>query len=370
MNKNDLIFKPSVAIAPGETLFELINSLGITQAELSRRMNRPLKVVNEIIKGKSAITPETALQLEQVLGKPASFWNNLEATYQGLRAREYLREQLSSLVNEAEKFPYTEMAGLNWVPRASDEIDRVHNLLSFFSVTSFDNIVEKAALKAAFDVSTKHKKDKPAIYAWLRQGVRQIEGFQTKDFDRSKLISTLPEIKGLTKLSPEEFIPKLTSILSDCGVAFVVVKSITNAPVFGSTRWLASNRALIQLSIRLRWADRFWFSLFHELGHILYGNKKDFNVDFLENNPDGDIEEKANSFARDALVSPEDYLKIVSVIAPRIRAKQPVYPLVNSFAQTLNIHPGIIVGRLQHDGIFPPTFNKLRDRLEWKGGEN
>jgi len=368
MKKDKIMFQPSVAIAPGETLLELITSNGITQAELAKRMGRPVKIINEIVKGKSAITPETALQLEQVLGKPAAFWNNLEATYQGLKAREVLNGQLSSMTSEAEKFPYEEISKLGWVSKTSDGIERVQNLLSFFSVTSFENIIERAA----FDISVKHKQDRPAIYTWLRQGVRMTEtlqeALQMKDFDRASLLKALPIIKTLTKLSPEEFIPKLQAILSDCGVAFVVVESIKNAPVFGSTRWLAPNRALIQLSIRLKWADRFWFSLFHELGHLLYGNKKDWSVDLIDNPVDGEIEERANIFARDALINPTEFSRIVGVIAPKMKMGLPIRQEIVSFAEKLDLHPGIVVGRLQHDGIIPmaSVLNKLRVRLEWR----
>ena len=93
MNRNaDQSFQPDYAVPPGETLKETLETIGMSQAELAERTGRPKKTINEIIMGKAAITSETALQLERVLGVPASFWNNLERNYQERLARIKRRE--------------------------------------------------------------------------------------------------------------------------------------------------------------------------------------------------------------------------------------------------------------------------------------
>ena len=74
-------YMPDNVSPPGDTLLETIETLGISQSELAERMGRPKKTINEIIKGKTAVTPDTALQLERVLGVPASFWNNRVRQY-------------------------------------------------------------------------------------------------------------------------------------------------------------------------------------------------------------------------------------------------------------------------------------------------
>ena len=108
-NTNKYIFKPDYTVIPGDTLFEMLEHLGMSQADLARRTDRPLKTINQIIKGKAAITPQTALQFECVLGVSASFWNNLEKNYQEASARlqeiELLKEQCSLL----DKIPLKEM---------------------------------------------------------------------------------------------------------------------------------------------------------------------------------------------------------------------------------------------------------------------
>ena len=77
-----------IAIPPGETLAETIEAIGLTQAELAMRMGRPPQAINEIIRGKKAITSETAIELDRVLGTPAHVWINLEKEYQFTKARQ------------------------------------------------------------------------------------------------------------------------------------------------------------------------------------------------------------------------------------------------------------------------------------------
>jgi HTH-type transcriptional regulator/antitoxin HigA len=86
--RNDEVLHSDLAIPPGEYLLEVAREHGITQAELARRMRRPAQAINEIVKGRKAITPETALQLEQVLDVPAHIWTGLQAEYQLTRARQ------------------------------------------------------------------------------------------------------------------------------------------------------------------------------------------------------------------------------------------------------------------------------------------
>jgi addiction module HigA family antidote len=88
-------FIPDYAIPPGETLLDTIKALGMPQAELAERTGSPKKTINKIIKGKAPITPDTALQLERVLGvSAAAFWNNLEKNYRETLARLAEQERL------------------------------------------------------------------------------------------------------------------------------------------------------------------------------------------------------------------------------------------------------------------------------------
>lgn len=367
MNKKDTIkYESTILVPPGETILEILLERGITQAELAKRLDRPLKTINKIIKGKASITPETALQLEQVLDIDAGFWNNLEAQFQALKLRIESQKQYEDLIEVSKIYPFLEMVKNGWIENTSILTKRVEYLLRFFGVTNFENIIEEDKLQSAFRISSKHQYSMPAIVSWLRKGSIDGERIVTNPFDEKKIRELIPELRKMTLIEdPNELMKGLTDKLGECGVAFVITKNLKNAPINGATRWISPEKALIQMSIRLGWVDIFWFSLFHELGHILLDNKKNFNIDLVKNKIDGASEEKINIFASDTLIQPEKYKELKEKIL-NIRNISDIYVLVKSFAEEIEIHPGIVIGRLQHDGLVPLNMNKLRMRYSWK----
>ena len=357
-----------VAIPPGETLAESLEERGMTQAELAQRIDRPVKTINEIIKGKTAITAETALQLERALNIPARFWNNLESNYRDIIARTQSDVHLDIEVKHAKQYPYREMIKWGWVPETRKRAEQTKNLLSFFGVTSLDNVVENQIFVAGFlyRISTKRKYSRPAIAAWLRRGTLLGQQIVTKDFNAEKLRNSLPELKALTLQSPQIFQQKLRDVLAECGVALVLTPNLKNAPINGASRWLTPNKALIQLTIRHKYNDIFWFSLFHEIEHILSHEKKSFNVDFKEHGIKDKKEIEADQFAANTLIPPDLYQGIKAVV----RGGDFSYEPIKAFAKNIGIHPAIVVGRLQHDRVLPPNFNGLRKRFEWVVNSN
>lgn len=129
-------YTPESVSPPGETLQELLEERGMSQAELAERTGRPKKTINEIVQGKAAITPETALQFERVLGVPASFWNARERNYREALAHNRETEALQTYGEWVREFPYAAMVKQGWIPSVSNPPDRARTLLSFFSVAS------------------------------------------------------------------------------------------------------------------------------------------------------------------------------------------------------------------------------------------
>lgn len=348
-----------IAIAPGVTLLELLNDLGMTQKELSERMGRPQKVINEIIKGLSGITPETSIQLETVFNVPARFWNNLESNYRERLAREKVNEELKKEINFASEFPYNEMAKWQWVPKELDKIKQVSYLHSYFGVTSLQNIIEMNKLEPVmYRISSKRKYSLPAISAWLRKGVIDSQGIETLSFDSHKLRSFLFEIRNLVTADLDTFKSRIKEILNECGVAFVVTPNLTNTPINGASRWLDSDKALIQLSIRNKYCDIFWFSLFHEIGHLLMHGKKDININ-LSSDINKDKEEEADEFAKNILIPPSAYQEFIQ------RGRFDISDL-KRFAKDINISVGVVIGRLQYDKHIPiEKMNFYKQKFQW-----
>lgn len=351
-------YRPSEVSPPGETLREVIEERQISQAELATRMGRPKKTISEIINGKAAITPETALQLELVLGIPARFWTAREQDYREYLARAAQEEELARQVQWAKEFPWKNMLQEGWVEPATEMPGRVRSLLRFFGVSSPDQWAEMYSLsQAAFRRSTAFEADEFAISAWLRQGILEAQEIRCRDFGRDQFVQALQRARALTREPPEVFQPALVDYLSGAGVAVTFVPQLPKSRVSGATRWLSTHKAMIQLSLRYKTDDQLWFTFFHEAAHILLHGKKKV---FLETGKhEGHEEDQANQWAAEFLIPPACFAQLREWTVFRKQS------LVD-FAEEIGIAPGIVVGRLQHEGLLPYSHcNGLKRRLAW-----
>jgi addiction module HigA family antidote len=354
-------YQPDIAIPPGETLRETIEALGMSQAELAQRTGRTTKNINEIIMGKAAITPDGALQLERVLGVPASFWNNLESNYRDTLARLAEQDRLEQHYDWVQKFPVAAMVKRGVLPAASDRLQTLRNLLDFFGVSSPEAWAEGwKQQRAAFRASPKFQADEGAVATWLRLGELEAQGIQCEPYDRAKFEGALTEARKLTMTPIEKAQSRLVEGCASAGVAVVFVPRLPKVPLHGATRWLTSHKAIIQLSLRFKRHDGLWFTFFHEAAHILRHEKK--KTVFLNlDNAGYQEEEEANRFAADWLIPPQDYKRFVATHGRRVSKADVV-----SFAKFLGIAPGIVVGRLQHEGLIPYShFKDLTITLRW-----
>ncbi len=349
-------YEPDIAIPPGDTLRETLEALQMSQAELARRTGRPKKTINEIVKGKGAITPDTAIHLQKALGVPARFWNNLERNYQEDLARLRAESDLQAQLKQAQIYPYNEMAKLGWLPKTRDRLVRARELLSFLGVTSFD--AEPVRPQVAYRLSKGRRPSTEAIRAWLRKGELDARSVKTAPFSESAFRDALAGIRRLTREPPEKFQGKVRSLCASCGVALVFVPHLCGTYAHGAVRWLSSNRALIQLSIRYKYDDIFWFSFFHEAGHILLHNKTTIFIE-IDSSPKTEEEIQADRFAANTLIPASVYRQFVS----RSRFSRAI---VEEFARKIGVAPSIVVGRLHHDKKIPQSYlNGMRTRFAW-----
>jgi addiction module HigA family antidote len=350
---------PDYAVPPGETLLETIQTLGMAQAELAERTGRPLKTINELVKGKVAITPETALQLERVLGVPASFWNNLERNYREARARLDEQERLQSQLAWLKQIPVKAMIQFKWIAAFNDPILQFQEVLRFFGTASpeqWERIWRRPS--TAFRQSRAFQSDRGAVVAWLRKGELDAQQIACQPYYADKFKSALHQARSLTAARPEEFCPALTHLCAEAGVAVVFVRELPKTRLSGATRWLTPIKALIQLSLRYKTDDQLWFTFFHEAGHIVLHGKRDI---FLEGDaPADEKEEQANRFAANLLIQAEDLQRFVQSGPYRSKAG------IMKFAEQVGVAAGIVVGRIQHDGHLPQSHcNELKRRFVW-----
>lgn len=356
-------YAPDYVTPPGATLDDTLRSLGMSQRDLALRTGRPVKTINEIIRGKAAITSETALQLERVLGISAGFWSNRERVYRESLARQKDEERLQSVVGWLKSMPVKELVSLGWITGYNDAVAQLRELLGFFGVTSpehYDKVKEQlfAGARVAFRKSQAYKADSDAIMAWLRMGEMRARKIGCEPFDAGDFEQALIDIRSLTHTEPAVFQKELVQRCSECGVAVVFVRELSKTRTSGATRWLTPHKALIQLSLRYKSDDMLWFSFFHEAAHVLLHGKRSL---FLEQRPeDPKVEAEANGFAQDILIPK-------SALSEFVREGNFSAAAMKAFADGIGIAPGLVVGRLQHDGHLPMThLNKLKVRLRWK----
>lgn len=350
----------SLLSPPGDTLQEHIDHIGMSQAELAERMGRPKEKINDIIKGREPITTATAFQLEKVLNIPVSFWLNRENTYRIELYQLQQQEEFERNIDWLKAFPINEMRKCGWLPDTREKHALVDYLLRFFGVAStddWDRIYLKNVVPVDFRVSLANSKSPHAISAWLRMGEIQSEKIKVEEFDKKKFRESLAEIKELAFQMPAGFDQKLQSICAESGVAVVFTRCLPKAPISGATRWY-HNKPIIQLSGRFKTDDHFWFTFFHEAGHILLHGKKDIFLESVDGSGiDSTKEDEANSFASRILLNESELQQILKA-SPLSEAK------IAEFSRNFRTPAGVIIGRLQHLKLIPfSTGNSMRQKI-------
>jgi addiction module HigA family antidote len=357
-------WQPAWSVPPGEVLLEALEERGMTQSELARRTARPLKTINEIIKGKAAITADTAIQLERSLGISASFWTGLETRFRDQLAREQARAELEANASWIDGFPLDDLIENNLIRDTRSKADLLDQLLSFFRVSSPEGF-ERQWLdpSAAFRSSPAFTASPKAVAAWLRWG--EIEASKDADlpvFDPSLLREILGQIRPLTRNGPfMQVLKKVQGRLREAGVLLLVMPEFKGTHLSGVTRWV-TGRPVIQLNLRHKSEDHFWFTLYHEGGHLLTSSRRREHVDDMDvefSSPGDSDEEAANQFARDCLLLPENYRRFV-------QAGDFSTAAVRAFAESQQIAAGIVVARLQRDEkLGRSQLNRLKQPLTW-----
>ncbi len=353
-------FNPDYAIHPGEYLEEVLESRNITNRDFADRVGLTEKAVSQIVNGKALYSPETAIAFEKALDIKAEIWLNLADTYQLFVARTEERRRLESeeTAEWVNKFPLPDMRKLQIIPNIRKTDILADHILRFFKVSNPDTWDEYTEKKAAsFRRSTKFKESPEATAVWLRIAERASEEIETTPFDKASFRETLKAIQILTTDTQRDFISEMTNLCASSGVTFVIVPELKATHLSGAARWLSPEKAMIALSLRYKKNDQFWFSFFHEAAHILLHGKKTTFLDAKGNDID-ETEQEADRFAANHLMPQGLYQTF-------IERKGYSEWEVRDAARSFGIHPGIVVGRLQHEKHIPFSWhNGLKETIE------
>ena len=349
-------YAPSIAIHPGQAVARELEARGVSQKWLADRTGLSEKQISQIVNGEASITADTATRLENAIGGSASFWVNLNANYQTAKAKLDQKKKAEAEIDMLSEIPYADLVSMGWIESTKDKAERVMNLWRFFGVNSLRQIL--LTQDVAFR-QVKAKKINPyALAAWLRKGEIEVTTLELPEYSEARLKAAIPKIREIAYEMPDGFYSQLCSILNNAGVGLVAVKNPKNTAVHGATRRIGKN-PIIQLSLHGRSADKMWFSLFHEIGHILLHGKRNQFISFddTEKLPQ---EYEADEFASETLLPSSLFEEFVS---------RGDYSLVavKAFANLAKVNPCIIMGRLEHSEIVPYTvFSQYHTKLSWQ----
>ena len=358
-------YEPDYAVPPGATLIEALEEAGLTQAELACRAELSPKHVNRLAKGHAALTPAVAVKLERVLGIPSQFWNAREANYKARLARLAERQATAEDLGWLQCLPWRELRKRGHLPDTDDKAALVSAAKRFFGVATaaaWNAIWSEPA--ASFRHASAYEVDAGALASWVRITEVHATEVQHDEYNESRFRRVLTDIRSATADPPDDVGAWLQRICGAVGVAVVFEPEIKGARVSGAAYWLAG-QPVIALSLRYRSDDQFWFSLFHEAGHILLHPRRERFIDagavpHLGDEGAGPVdgaerELEADRFAATTLI-PESYEEQLMELKTLAQ--------IESFAAGLGIAAGIVVGRLQFEGRLPYKIgNRLKRRI-------
>lgn len=351
-------------IHPGETIADVLEDRGITQAELAARTGVSPAYVSSVIAGKKDISSNFAMALEYALDVPKSFWLNLQANYEA----ELLELNEANTVTDAEKAVLPELheiiAWLRKVRLIPIKQDKENTVLSLRKAFRMGDISKLGTLVAvgAFRVSKNASIDPVVMGAWLRlcQVLGERNTIAVSQFDMQNVKQLVSELKSIMIDSEANLQKDLADVLARYGIKFNVVHNFRGAPVHGYISQNKNGEYQMALTIRGAFADIFWFSLFHEIGHIVNGDisKASGFIDAL-NNPDMAREDAADKFAGEALLDPESYTRFIAVGDYTISA-------IKQYANSQRVAPYVVIGRLQKEKRIPYTwYSDYKVRYKW-----
>jgi HTH-type transcriptional regulator / antitoxin HigA len=353
-------YRDIMAFHPGYYIADTIEELGINQTEFASRMGTTGKTLSKLVNGQSNLTNDLAQKLAAMLGTSVDLWLNLQKAYD---EKVIEIERLKSIDDQAEvmkAIDYSYFEKVAKLGRTRKITEKIVNLCKYFMIADLRILKEPDFLvNFRTGISTVQDKNLINARAWIQTALNCAKGIELGSFSAEKLKGFLPDIRRMTVQDPDEFLPRLKDIFSECGVAFVLLPHLKNSGINGAVKWYAQDHVILAMNDRRCYADTFWFSLFHEIKHVLQQKVKTVFIsgDFCEiSHIDNALEKEADVFAQDYLIPP---LKYKALAPTRYISDAEIV----AFAKEIVIHPGVVAGRLQHDGIIAQNrCSQLKDR--------
>lgn len=347
------------AYHPSEYIKDYLEAIEMTQDEFAKRLGISGKQLSLILSENASITVDIAYKLSKLIGTSAQLWLNLQNGYDTyqlyLKEQEQLEEEISYFKMIDKKF----LNKLNIIEKTDKKDEILSKLCRTLKVSSL-RLLEQPDIQCFYRTSiTKDETIENIVCrnVWVSLAVNIAKKQTVNDFNEEKLLSYIDTFRTFTTTSPEYFYPKLKDMLSECGVSLVILPTLKNSNINGVVKWLDSSKVMMALNTRGAYNDKFWFSFFHELKHVLQKAKRKMIIGEENCIPNYEIilEYEADLFAKEILIPTNEFDKLYFFDEKSII----------EFAKKVNIHPGIVVGRLQKENKIPFShLNRLKEKYE------
>lgn len=343
---------------PGYYLKEYLEDVQLTQDEFAKRLGISGKQISLILAENASITPDIACRISKLIGTSIELWLNLQSNYDAWKIELEAKENF-----EEEKKIY-KMIDKNFLINL-EIINKEDSLEDAISKLRLASMVSSLTLHCSNDIysfyrtaiSTKEETVENIVCknVWVSIASSIAKKQSTMPFDEDKIKRYVNTLRGMTVQDPNVFYPQMKELLNDCGVALVILPSLKNSNINGVVKWIDNEKVMMALNTRGAYNDKFWFSFFHELKHVLQKAKRKMIVNQENKYDDSVLELEADTFAKETLIPSKhiDELKYIDENA------------IIDLANRISIHPGIIVGRLQKEKIIPYSkYNYLKCKYE------
>lgn len=333
---------------PGDVIRRELETRGWVQADLAFILGRQQPEISAIISGKRSISAEIAHELAAVLGKDIHYWLSLEAAYNAARLT-LDDEKISRRLKLHENFPIRELMKRGWI-EPTDDIDLLETRIQEFLGQEPNHAARKSLPSQATT---------PAQSAWIARVHQLAKYVSAAKFTDRACNEALEKMRALLK-DPEE-LRHLPRILSDTGIRLVLIEALPSTRIDGVCTWLDRNSPVIGISLRFDRIDGFWFTLLHEMHHVKHHEGQenpmlDLNLvgedaKFINDKPE--MEKRADAFAASFPIKKSDVDNFIARVRP-LYSKQ----RIQAFAARMAVHPGIVVGQLQHRNEIPYSHHR------------
>ena len=335
---NYIEYEDTVAFHPGYYIEEIVEESGLSQQDFAERLGTSPKNLSKLIWGKQSLSSDIALKLSRLLGTSTQYWLNLQSAYDSIVAEHSTDEEDSGEREIFKLLDYKYFKQHFGLPELTRKIDEQIKVLREFLGVSSLTLLSKKDFAVSFRSADSNLTEKNIVKAnvMVQIAMNRVLEQSVKDYDKEKFEEAIAYALGLTT-EHEKFYPLIKSAFADAGVALIILPNLPGSKINGATKRIGKS-IMLMVNDRRSYADTFWFTMLHEIGHIING---DFGISFQHEF--GERETKADKYAADQLIPPELYSEFTD---RRVFTKESVL----SFSESIERDPGIVVGRLQKDG--------------------